>query len=371
MKHILLTRLLHWKKQWPSLLFWLLFPVIAAFLFAAAANEMQSEITVPVGVVVEDDTPSAHELYEKIAQAPFLRVHKTTKADALHLLEKHELDSVFIILEGYEKKIRSGSRNGLLTSYESNRSFAYTPVKEMILSFVQEETGRAKAAYTVQQLSKQSAGKEIWTMEEITESSKRIQSEESLLETDFSYAPVENQAEKNSQPLVNVWEWWAIFTVLSTLLLSDWVIKEKKARMHIRLAFSRYSFKNYLLRNAFLYTALFFIFDLIAIGLFTLFLKEHVVVPAVMSMLSFRLMIQCGGFLAAQMFKHLYRFYSASFAIASIFAIISGAILPVHPFSSRHRWLEWLHPIHSVEAWLFAAILLMWIWYVRKEKSIA
>lgn len=366
MKQIILTRLFHWKKQWPSLLFWLSFPIFATFLSITIANQMQSEITVPVGIVMEEETPLARELYEKISQAPFLRIQKTSKTEALHLLEQHKLDSVFIIQKGYENKILSGGRNELITSYQSNLSFAYTPVKEMIVSFVQEDTNRAKAAYTVQQLSNQYAGQENWPIEEIMVTSKNIHSQENLLETDFSFAKIKSSADQNNLALINVWELWSVFALLSTLLLSEWLIKEKNANMQIRLAFTRFTFKNYLLRNLLLYTFLFFIFDLVALGLFSFFFKEHWIAPTLFAMLSFRLMIQFGSFLIALPFKNLYRFYSTSLAITIVFAIISGVAAPVKNIS----WLKLLQP-HHFTLWLIPISVLFVLWYVRKEKSIA
>lgn len=371
MRPILLTRLFHWKKHWPSLLFWLLFPMMGTFLFTTVANQFQSEVAVPVGVVVEDDTPLANALYHEVAQAPFLRVQKTSKDEALHLLEKHELDSVFIINKGYEDNIRAGRRNGLLTSYESNVSFAFTPVKEMFLSFVQEETGRAKAAYTVHQLSKQYNRNDNWSFEEITATSKTIQAKESLLETSFSFENRRNQVEQNKQSPWNVWKLWTIFSVLSTLLLSEWVIKENHSNLHVRLAFTRFSFKNYLLRNLILYTALFFLFDLVAFGFFYFFLNKNVVFPNLISMISFRLIVQFGSFLLALQFKKSYSFYSVSFAIAMIFTIVSGAILPVSHLFTTSSWLSLFHPLQSSSLWLLVFIVCICIWYVRKEKSIA
>ena len=371
MKQIVQTRFFHWKKQWLILLFWLLFPIIATFLLVALISQIQSEMTVPVGVVVEEETPLAQALYTEVAQTSFLRVHETTKAEALHLLEKHELDSVFIIHDGYENQIRSGSRNGLLTSYQSNTSFAYTPVKERFLSYVPEDTGRAKAAYTIQHLSETYNGHTEWTFEEIVATSKAIQAEEKLLETDFSFENIEMRSDKNSESFLNVWELWTIFSLLSTLLLSEWVIKEKKAHIPIRLAFTRIPFKNYLIRNLLLYIALFFTLDLIAYGLFSTFLSERVRLPSFVTLICFRVIIQLGSFLIALSFKNLYRFYSMSFAITLLFALFSGSILPVTHVFKTHSWLEILHPFQSITVWFIIVIVFICVWYFRKEKSIA
>src|SRR5699024_5082986 len=97
MRDILKTRLIHIKKQWLSLLFWLLFPILTTLAIINLMNIIQSDTKVPVGIILEEKTNSSMELYQHIKETPFIRVYETTEDDALHRLKKHELDSVFII----------------------------------------------------------------------------------------------------------------------------------------------------------------------------------------------------------------------------------------------------------------------------------
>src|SRR5699024_12372512 len=102
-------------------------------------------------------------------------IHKT---DNVRKHKKHESDSLLIIREGYENTIKSGQRNQLIQGYHSNLSIAYNPVKEMIASLIQQETGRSKAAYFIMDLSKEHSSNLSWTWDEIVETSKMVQQEE-------------------------------------------------------------------------------------------------------------------------------------------------------------------------------------------------
>lgn len=145
MTDILFTRLLLWKKKVISMLFWFLLPILGTYLFITIANTIQEDSRVPIGIVMEDDSDLGHHVLESITESELVQVHETTKKEALYQLEKHELDSVFIIHEGFEQAVNSGMRNKILSSYRTELSIAYSPIKEMIVSLVQEQTGRAKA----------------------------------------------------------------------------------------------------------------------------------------------------------------------------------------------------------------------------------
>lgn len=371
------TRLILLKKQWPSLLFWLLLPIGATVIIISITNSIQADTKVPVGIVLEEETALAMGVYDSIKQTPFIRVHETTEKDALYKLKKHELDSVFIIHDGYEEQIRQGSRNRLITSYQSDLSFAYTPVKEMIVSYAQQETGRSKAAHTVLMLSEQYNQSKQWTWEEIINKSKSIQKEENLLHTQFSFANTDQIAADNEFTIWNTWGLWAVFSILSTFLLFDWLIRESNANILPRFAFIRFSFKNYILKIFLLYTMLYLLFDMIAISVFHTFLNEPISLSFIGAIISFRLIVNAGVFLFARCFKNVFLFYSVSFVVTLFLAITSGAILPIDGIVTKYKWIEYLHPLHPFLSgeisyvWLIIFSLLITIWYIGKEQSSA
>ena len=131
----------------------------------------------------------AARLVEDIASTDLLQIHFLQLDDALHKLEQHELDSVFVIREGYEDNILANRRNQLIEAYSSNRSFAYRAVVETITSFAQQDASRTKAAFVIKQLFKDYGMDNDWSYSEIIANSQKRQQSEALLQSSFSFIP--------------------------------------------------------------------------------------------------------------------------------------------------------------------------------------
>ena len=368
LRHLIITRFIHLKKQWFSFFLWLVLPFIATIIIIQITSYIQQDTKVPIGLVLEEETNQAMNLYQSIEESPLLRVEKLNKTDALRNLKKHEIDSVFIIRDGYENAIKSGQRNQLIQGYHSNLSFAYNPVKEMIASLVQQETGRSKAAYFIMDLSKEHSSNLSWTWDEIVETSKMVQQEENLLHSTFTYAS--NSIERETSTF-NVWGIWALLSILSTMLLFDWIIKERSKNIKIRFPFMKISFQNYLLGNLLIYTVILFLMDGISlIIIYQLF--NGINLPSIGTLFSFRMMLILGAFLLALCFKNIFNYYSFSFAFTLFLAISSGALFPVKGITNRFTWLEFVNPLNSFLSgnatilWSFILIIISGIWYGRE-----
>ncbi|UFU00055.1 ABC transporter permease [Radiobacillus kanasensis] len=374
MKSTLLTRWLHWRKQWKSIVCWLLLPIIATSLFLFFSNQWQQDTKVPIGLVVEDDSPMAKELVTSIKDTPLLRVKELDIQQALLELEQHELDSVFVIQDGYQEDIQRNRRNRLITAYASDMSFAYSPVKETISSFVQQDAGRSKAAYTIQELVRSHSTDENWTWEEIVSTSKQIQEDEALLRTSFSFLGEKKSDPDNDQSIWNVWGIWSFFSILATFFLFDWVIKENQSAIRNRLSLLTIRFKDYLVRNWFLYLALFLLFDLLNIGILAIFFDETINLNLLLSILFFRLTISLGAFLLALCFHTTFLFYVSALAVSLFVSITGGALVPIDGLIRRWPWVSHLSPIQPIidkqilSSWFIILLLVYLTWYWRKEK---
>lgn len=369
-----MTRLIHLKKQWLILLFWLLFPIFSTMIIITLANKIQEDTKVPVGLVLEEETPLTLELYHSMKTIPLIRVYQLSETEAIDQLNKHQLDSVFVIRKDYDNKIRKGSRNRLVTGYQSDLSLAYLPVQEIILSYVQQDAGRSKAAHVVNKLRDQYAGHQQWTWDSIVEKSRHIQVEQQLLHTTFSFTNTDIKEQDTGFTLLKPWAIWSLSTLLSTFLLFDWLIKERRPGIMPRFAFMRLSLKSFLIQNLIIYVVLQLIFDAIALTSFYLFFKETITFSVISAVIFYRLLISLGAFLFALPFKNTYVFYSASFVVTLLMAIGSGALLPIDGVVRRYPWFEWINPLHAflsmewLNIWLPTCLILLTLWYVRKEK---
>src|SRR5699024_7810137 len=341
MKDIVMTRLMRFKKQALSLSFWLLFPLLMTLLVVYGFEQMKTDVNVPVGVVADESSVETDGLMEEMKKTEFIRQVETEEAAAKNQLEKHQLDSVFKVSPDFSDDIAEGRHHHLLDSYHSNQSFAYVPVKEMVISYVQEDFDRARTAKVLEKLSAKYGENNKWTREEIMETSKEIQEEQDLLQVSLSMGG-EAEDSESVESMLDIWAIWASFNVLATLLLFDWVIHERHAGVRPRFAFMRYSFKHYLLLHSILYFLLSLTLDFIALIIFDVVLQTTAPIG---TMIAFQLFISLGAFLLAHLFKRPFVYYMTAFAITLVIAIASGTILPNQGFTHRFPWLMKLNPI--------------------------
>lgn len=375
MKSILFTRFIHLKRHWMSLMFWLAIPLVATIVMLQLAEGIKDDTKVPVGIVLEEETAHALNLVQSIEESPLLRVFKLHEQEALRQLEKHELDSVFIINKGYEQAIQKVNRQQLITGYQSNLSFAYTPVKEMIVSLVQADIGRSKAAYVVADLSEQYNNNQRWTWDEIIETSQLVQEEENLLHSRFTYHHDKSLNHHEDHQFINAWHIWLIFSVLTSLFIFDWMIKERAEHTKLRFIFLKMSHATYLLGNLFIYILIFFIMD--TVTYFTLDQLDVADSKSLGTVLSLRIMLSLLSFLIALCFRKPFTYYSFSLALTLFITIGSGAIFPVEELINHNPGLTWLSPFHAFLSgqltilWTIILLIVIFVWYVRKEKKYA
>lgn len=351
---ILFTRLLLWRKKAISMLFWLLLPAIGTSLFITTVTTIEEDSRVPIGIVLGDESELATKLIDSIEASKLVRVSKYSEEEGLYDLEKHEIDSIFVIHDGFEQAILSGKRNNLISSYRTELSFAYSPVKELIVSLVQEESGRAKATQFILNMNEEYNGEESWTWDEITDKSKEIQIDENLLNTSFSYSNTNELVESPSLLTWDTWGVWAIFSLLSALFLMDWAIREKSLAVTTRFSFIKTTQFSYYLNNILCYLLLFLLFDLISVVVFTIFLNEPLSIHFIFVLLTFRIMLCSLTYCLAQCFSKTGVFYGFSIIITLILAVISGTFIPILP---QNDLIDFLNPL---QAFINGNITILW-----------
>lgn len=374
MTTILSTRWMRWHKEWRSLVCWLLLPIVVTVLLMKSVGVWQEEMTVPIALVVEEQTELVQQLVADIERVDLLHIYYLELDVALHKLEQHELDSVFVIREGYADNILAGRRNQLIEAYSSNRSYAYQTVVETITSFAQQDAARSKAAFVVRQLFKDADMENEWNYREIIDSGRERQQNEALLKSTFSYFDKESEAADQSLSLVSVWGVWSLFAMMTVFFLFDWVVKENRQIMRSRWQFTTLSFGQYAMGTFLLYTLLLVAIDLFAAGIFSILFDEKI---AIISLVTFRITINLLAFLLASLFKQLFMYYVSGVALALLFAVVGGAIVPLEGLTRKWPWLEAVSPVHALldgtipVVWLTALVALSILWVWKGAKSYA
>lgn len=374
---IVSTRLMRWKKEWKSLLFWLIFPLIMTFVVLQSVGAWQAETKVPIALVVEEETEMVTHLVEEIAQSELLLIHYMEFEEALHKLEQHELDSVFVIREGYEDHILANRRNQLIEAYSSNRSFAYRTVVEMIASIAQQDAARSKAAFVIRQLYKEHGMEDEWSYSDIIVSSQERQQNKALLQTSFNFYAQTDTGEEQLVSLLSIKGVWSFFALLTTFFLFDWVVKENRPSLRPRWHFAQLPFKTYAFGTFWLYSVLLVIVDVATVVLLSTFYKENITFMGIVSLLTFRLTINLLAFLLATVFAQSFFYYITGTAVSLFLVVGGGGIIPLEGITRKWPWVELCSPVQALlsdmipAAWLIVLTVLLILWFQKGRKSYA
>lgn len=338
------------KKQLLPLCLALLAPILLTY--ASLALLPKTEVRIPVGLVLEEQTELAQTLVSTLQSSPVLTVQLLTTKQALQALEKHELDSVFIIKDGFEATILANERAVIVEGYHSNMSLMYEVASELISSRTLQLVGQQQTVQTIQQLDPTSVRAEI------IESSHDYFQHQPLLSTTIRYqdSTVAVITHTNEQALVI----WAIFSTLASFLHSEWLRKELTPALKLRLPFSKISSSRYILTLASCYALLFFITDTIALVLFSGFSSS-----ALLALISFRITIATMGYALALIAKSALSLYQLTLLFISLLFFTSGIMLAVPDV------LRYLQPILALNTsvssiWLVIAPVLFLL-LLRKE----
>ena len=102
--------------------------LVTLLLFLFIMNSLslgaQEKSSIPIGLINLDHTESAEQLAENVRQVPALFVYEGDKTSLMKLLYEEQINSIFVINEGYEESIQRGKSNKLITMYylEDNKT---------------------------------------------------------------------------------------------------------------------------------------------------------------------------------------------------------------------------------------------------------
>lgn len=371
MKQTIQTRWLLWKNQKRNILFWMALPMVLTIVIISQFATVQEDMQIPIGIVLEEKSEQTEELVRKLKQTPHIQPFVLAEREAVQQLTKHELDSVFIIHRNYDENIQKGRRHQLVTTYQSDLSFAYAPVRETFISYIQQDYTRFKTVKTIQKLKQAYDINDDWHTKDLIKRGKDIEKEQQLLAVNFTFMN-DKKNETYSTFSLNVWSVWALIALLATFMLFDWVIKESQSPAMLRLMFSQWSYKNFLWNHFLLYTVLLIIIDILAMFLFTVVFQEKMTIRLLSVLVIYRLTLNVAIFLISQLFRKTFTYYIVSLTIVLFAIIFSGIIIPI-----KGHLLQFIHPVIAFQEqklfsiWLIICFIALTVWLSRKEEKYA
>ena len=364
MKQALAIRYLHLKKEWLSFLFWLLFPLFGTILILHLVNQVREDVGVPIGIVIEEPSSLTDELLSKLAQSDYIRIQQYEKSEALQLLERHELDSVFVIRRNYDRKIYAQEKR-VIKGYYTDQSYAYPATLELVSSYAQEQASRGKLLTEVENLLTTYDRMDLWNEQTIIEESIERQETSNLIQIDLQLIDTNKVTSTNILPPLH-WTLWSLLTMLSTFFLFDWVVKERQPQLAIRWALSSLNFRSYALWQFLFYTAVLMICDLSML----LYFKElHF--GMFLCILSFRFIVNTSAFLCAHTTRKRPTYYLISLCLTLVFSILGGGFIPLDGLFAKVPYLSSVHPVYAflheqIAYPMIVVLLLIMIYYFKK-----
>ena len=336
LKSNMFIHLMWLKYEWKSTSFWLLFPLLASFVAMQLLNLATDSAKVPVGIVIEKQSPLTEEIIQQLSSQQAIEVVELRENQALNMLEQHKLDSVFIFKRDYDEGIANEKRR-IIEAYSSNRSYAYFSTVELIQSLVQQQATRGKLVNEAKQLLTDYNRLDLFDEKQLLEESKNRQFEKDLIEIDYH---IYNGTTMRNDvvPFITIWSFWTMFSMLTTFFLFDWVVKERQQTVQIRWQFMRETFSNYALKQLFLYLVVLFMTDLLF-----MWVVGPMSLQLISSIFVYRIIMTSMIFFVAHLFNVTYFYYVTGLFITIVLAVLSGGFMPLDALTKHVNVLTTMH----------------------------
>lgn len=372
MMDMIYARWLLIRRQLPKILLWLILPLFLTLAATALFNNTSDDFRVPAAVVVHEPGAEAELFTEGLAGSEFMDVEVfegLNSTAALRELEQYRLDSVFILPEDFERKVREGQRRNLIETYYTDRSIYYEPAKELAASVIQERMGEYGTVDYVLELQNNMLDENAVNGEEIAAERRRIETDMNLVAQQFYFhgEPVDSENEQNLNP----WIVWAYITFMITIFTFDFVTRETVSGAGTRFNFMKYSYKKFAALTFILIIGVMLLID----GMTYLVINEMLSADiGLLPLITYRLILNGLALLLASFIKTPLRLYQSAVALTILLlvfqlampAIVSLTGIPV--ISSIHPVLMFTENELNIP-WLIIIVILMLIWIWRDNDA--
>lgn len=372
MTDMIYARWLLIKRRLPKILIWLTLPLFLTLAASAVFNNTSDDFRVPVAVIVHEQSAEADYFAEGLAGSEFMDVEvfdDTESQAVLRELEQYQLDSVFILPEDYEEKVRDVKRRNLIETYFTDRSIYYEPAKELAASVIQERMGAYGTVDFVMNMQEEMLAENEVSGEEIAAERERIETGTNLVQQVFYFHG--ERADTEEQTGLNPWAVWAYITLIITIFTFDFVTRETVGGAGVRFTFMKYSYKSFMILTFVLMTGLMLVID----GITWMIISDKLSADiSLLSLVMYRIVVNSIAFLLASAVSTLVKLYQLAIAVAMTVLVLHVAMPVIISVTGIHV-ISALHPVRIFTEnnlnipWLIILILLMFVWMWRDSNA--
>ncbi|TYR79752.1 ABC transporter permease [Priestia megaterium] len=360
-------------------------PLGGAFLFSTFFEKVESDVKIPVAIADEDRSEFSKHVIKRLGGNERVEIIETTAEEGQRKLLKNEIDSLFIIHEGFMDSLLEEEYEETIELVKLPSSIASGVVREMVASEVTRLTSNVKAAtqveflYNVKQLP---APKELW--KQAYKYTDNQWEPDPLMTINYVGSNQEASVASSDKLTVNRHvALWGFFTLFLSIMTMDWVLKERQT-IFIRMKTTQNGLMAYVHRSVAAY-ALFHVIQ--TIGSFVLLSRLQIVSHWSIFVLMMLYLFFCISFslwLASEM-VHVGRYYIVGSLAVIGFSILGGTFFPLGELSASlskisvwipQHLLLYQQEISLLQIWLevTAAVIItfiLWIkamWNVRRAQ---
>jgi ABC-2 type transport system permease protein len=323
-------------------------------MFGKIFEQGHEDVAIPIALVDEDHTNFSKMVIERIIGEQSQRIDlKVMKRDgAERLLLKNDLDSVFVIKEGFQKKLLNGDEEELIDVWITESSIANGIFQEVLAGEIMRLSSSLMAADWVVQVFQQ--------LKLIDAKNTGLLWDEAYQFTEEQWEPkplmnvnrimyegdrVENRIDKKENSLFSPYiGLWTFFTMISMIGALDWIIREKSI-IFPRLKATKRSLAVYVMIRLGATFFLYIIQSLLLFGILTFFIKGEWQLSLMVRMFAFTFEAFIFTLFLTTFFSKVNGYYFNSLLIIFLLSLIGGSFFPIKElYSSLFFDISWIFP---------------------------
>ncbi|MBN8252618.1 ABC transporter permease [Priestia flexa] len=360
----------------------LVLPAAGAYVGQMFLQNVENDVKIPVAIADEDQSKLSKEVIQRVTTNERIKLIATTADEGEKKLLRNEVDSLFIVREGFMDNIKKEDYEETIELVKMPASVATSVVEEVIASEVTRLSSNSKAAIQVERLYERYRWEKPETLwEDAYRYTDEQWKPEPLMTIQYVTDGQEGaQPDEKQQTINRSVPLWGFLTLVVSLMAMEWVLKEKGPIFKRMKTFPK-GVMSYVYQSVAAYG---FVLIIQTVLSFFFFLKVGAVTDSrvLLLMLIYLCFCLAFSFWLATESRHLGRYYTAGFLIAMMLSIIGGVFFPISDIAEQLGAIATWIPQHLLvtqqlvlakELWIqlgtiLVITILLWlkaVWNVR------